>query len=191
MQGRDHRGRTSGPCFRLVSASVLGAWLAIGNAFPEYSEGEEKGVGAFECRDLTGTVDPGPVDYVTDIQAGIFDSEFSTCSGCHAAQGGLGGLGLAASVSYDQLVCAPTSTSTPGPSAGYRVVPFQPEESWLFLRINCFSQDNAGFRMPQFGSIVFTERQRQLYEWIRQGARPSLELPFSGGFESTGACPEL
>ncbi|MDX1571765.1 MAG: hypothetical protein R3200_14890 [Xanthomonadales bacterium] len=136
--------------------------------------------GMLNC-DVLDLVAPVPeVDYETEIQP-IFDNNF--CAGCHPTAGGLS---LQQGASFDDLVCQPTETPYP-PEGSLRVIPGNPGESWLFLRVNCDAPDTSGFRMP-VGSALTSSEQGLIRDWIAQGAKPFAGLVFRGGFEDGETC---
>ena len=114
------------------------------------------------CDDLNA-IEPVPdLDFEADIQP-----LFSTCINCHGANGG-GGLDLRPGEAYAQLVNVPTSSLQERP----RVDPFDPDNSSLFLAVNCASPGGPFFSMP---GINDPEARALLRDWINQGAR---ETPF-------------
>ena len=133
------------------------------------------------CDDLSGFPATEAVDYQTQIQP-LFGVGFGECTNCH---GGLGGLFLTPEQSYDELFCAPTETFN-SPAGSVRVVPRDPNNSWLLLRVTCERDGDSGFRMPQGSAFLTGEEKRLIFDWIRQGAYPSNEQLFDGGFEAIG-----
>lgn len=114
------------------------------------------------CDDLNA-IEPIPnLDFEADIQP-----LFSNCINCHGANGG-GGLDLRPGEAYAQLVNVPTSSLQERP----RVAPFDPDNSSLFLAVNCASPGGPFFSMP---GINEPEARALLRDWINQGAH---ETPF-------------
>lgn len=135
------------------------------------------GGASLTCDDISAIPELPRIDYATEIQP-IFDGR---CTFCH---GFSGGLSLEEDVSYEELFCQLTEGREPTP-AETRVVPFQAEESWLYLRIAC--DGSGGFRMPR-GGVLSTTDIALVRDWINQGARPSAEDLFRGGFEDNETC---
>ena len=120
------------------------------------------------CENLSAIIPFTQVSYSQNIQS-IFNS--GECLGCHSGNGGTGGaagLNLETLTSYQSLVSP--SVGTP------RVVPGDPLNSVLFLKINC---DNPGFgsRMPMDLGTMSAVRQQLIFDWIRLGA-PLLRAGF-------------
>lgn len=136
--------------------------------------------GTLTC-DALDFVEPVPaVDFAGEVQP-LFSENF--CTACHGASGGLS---LSPERAYEELFCHPTETAGMPPDAR-RVVPGNPERSWLFLRINCDAPSDAGFRMP-VGGLMPTSQQGLLRDWIAQGARPFGGLVLRVGFEAGETC---
>ena len=120
------------------------------------------------CESLSAVVPFTQVSYSLNIQS-IFNS--GECLSCHSGAGGAGGAGglnLETLTSYQSLLA---------PSVGNaRVLPGDPLNSVLFLKINC---DNPGFgsRMPMDLGPLSAVRQQLIFDWIRLGA-PLLRAGF-------------
>lgn len=120
------------------------------------------------CDNLSAVTPFTQVSYSLNIQS-IFNS--AECLSCHSGaggSGGAGGLNLETLTSYQSLLA---------PSVGNpRVLPGDPLNSVLFLKINC---DNPGFgsRMPMDLSPISAVRQQFIFDWIRLGA-PLLRAGF-------------
>jgi len=113
------------------------------------------------CENLSAVTPFTQVSYSLNIQS-IFDS--GDCLGCHSGAGGTGGAGglnLETLTSYQSLL-APNVGSP-------RVLPGDPLNSVLFLKINC---DDPGFgsRMPMDLGPLSAVRQQFIFDWIRLGA---------------------
>ncbi len=117
------------------------------------------------CENISAAVPFTQVSYSLNIQP-IFNS--GDCLSCHGGGGGAAGLNLEALNSYQSLL----SPSTGNP----RVLPGDPINSVLFLKINC---DNPGFgsRMPMDLNPLSAVRQQLIFDWIRLGA-PLLRAGF-------------
>ncbi len=92
------------------------------------------------------------------------DPMSSQCTRCHEGEIGAAGLGLSAGTSYGNLVGVP-SVETPL----LRVAPNLPDQSWLYIKINCESP-GVGTRMPQDSAALSNTQQRFIFDWIRLGA---------------------
>ena len=138
-----------------LSARFLRLFLLIVVAAPAFA-GAPSG-----CENLSAVQPFTQVSYSLNIQS-IFDS--GECLGCHSGgggSGGAGGLNLEMLTSYQSLVA---------PSVGNpRVLPGDPLNSVLFLKINC---DDPGFgsRMPMDLGPMSAVRQQLIFDWIRLGA---------------------
>ncbi len=128
------------------------------------------------CENLDDFDPVANVDFDTEIQP-ILD----TCTGCHG-KNGTAGLDLRPGHAYDNLVEV-VATSNP---ERYRVEPFNPDESNLFLAINCESPGGPGFQM----SGTTLDEQALIRDWIDQGALPEgqpepppppVSIPVMGG----------
>ncbi len=113
------------------------------------------------CQSLSAVAPFTQVSYSLNIQS-IFNS--ADCLSCHSGaggSGGAGGLNLEMLTSYQSLLA---------PSIGSpRVLPGDPLNSVLFLKINC---DDPGFgsRMPMDSAPLSEVRQQLIFDWIRLGA---------------------
>lgn len=89
------------------------------------------------------------------------------CVSCHITGEELGGLGLAPSLAYNQLVNADSQQSSMA-----RVKPGAPDESYLLHKLTGthLDQGGTGARMPQ-GFPPLTDTQVDLIsQWIAKGA---------------------
>jgi hypothetical protein len=117
------------------------------------------------CENISTIAPFTQVSYSQNIQP-IFNS--AECLSCHGGGGGAAGLNLEALNSYTSLL----NPSTGSP----RVLPGDPLNSVLFLKINC---DFPGFgsRMPMDLNPLSAVRQQLFFDWIRLGA-PLLRAGF-------------
>jgi hypothetical protein len=118
-----------------------------------------------------------PVRYDVSFEGDIRQFINNQCAGCH---GGSGNLSLAAGNIRSALL-VDTSTGletgrvaesqpTPTPATPIlRVRPGEPEQSMLFLRINCADPGAGTGRMP-LGGVAPLEFQALLHDWIAAGA---------------------
>ena len=142
-----------------LSITLLLASLAVSTAWAGGPSG---------CENLSAIVPFTQVSYSLNIQS-IFNT--GECLSCHSGAGGTGGAGglnLETLTSYQSLLA---------PSVGNaRVLPGDPLNSVLFLKINC---DNPGFgsRMPMDLGPLSAVRQQLIFDWIRLGA-PLLRAGF-------------
>ena len=117
--------------------------------------------GASGCETLSAVTPFTQVSYSLNIQS-IFDS--GECLGCHSGaggSGGAGGLNLERMTSYQSLLA---------PRVGNpRVVPGDPLNSVLFLKVNC-DEPGFGSRMPMDLGPLSAVRQQLIFDWIRLGA---------------------
>ena len=113
------------------------------------------------CENLSSVVPFTQISYSINIQS-IFNS--GECLGCHSGNGGTGGaagLNLEMLTSYQSLLA---------PSIGNaRVIPGDPLNSVLFLKINCVDP-GFGSRMPMDLGPLSAVRQQLIFDWIRLGA---------------------
>ena len=117
--------------------------------------------GASGCENLSAVAPFTQVSYSLNIQS-IFNS--GGCLDCHSGAGGTGGAGglnLETLSSYQSLLA---------PSVGNpRVLPGDPLNSVLFLKINC-DMPGFGSRMPMDLGPLSPVRQQLIFDWIRLGA---------------------
>jgi hypothetical protein len=101
-----------------------------------------------------------------DIQP-IFDRR-CLVGGCHTLASAQAGLILHASVSYDSLVNAVGATLEPSLR---RVVPFEPDESWLVRMIgdDPVARDGRS-RMPLAAAPLTPNQIQTIVNWIARGA---------------------
>lgn len=124
------------------------------------------------------------IEYGAAIQ-GIFNNFDGTngCIDCHFEIdfGPSGDLDLTAGVSWGNIVNA---TSAEDSSYTY-VVPFHPEQSLLFQKINC-DPPPVGQMMPRAGTLS-AEQQALVWDWILSGAPVNTtDDIFIGNFELRG-----
>jgi hypothetical protein len=107
-----------------------------------------------------------PVDFAAQIQP-IFDRSCATTF-CHAGSGPQQGLNLEAGKSYANIVSVP---STQAPSA-MRVVPFDAENSYLYLKLKGEQANlgGSGGRMPSGRPALPEDQLALIRAWIDQGA---------------------
>ena len=103
------------------------------------------------CDDLSGRTLHPNVDWRLDVKPILS----SRCLGCH--NGGL-----------------PPDVSDNGADAIFKLVNFyfkpgRPQESRLFVKVNCDSPDGGG-RMPLGSTKLSVLQQELIYDWIAQGA---------------------
>ena len=133
-------------------------------------------VGATACDESLSTL-AGPTPNLeptfASIQSEIFETTDSAgrsaCTNCHTNVGRnpSGGLNLTHDVAYDQLVNVP-SRNKPG---AIRVVPSDPESSYLVHKVSRPARESVGNRMPNNGPPYLTDGQIQILErWIEIGA---------------------
>lgn len=89
------------------------------------------------------------------------------CVSCHITGEELGGLGLAPSLAYDQLVNADSQQS-----AMARVKPGAPDESYLLHKLagTHLDQGGTGTRMPQGFPPLADAQVELISRWIAAGA---------------------
>ncbi len=112
---------------------------------------------------LTGLAACAPAPPLSDVEAKVF-ARGCVFSSCHAANGSpAGGLSLSGST-FDKLVNVKSTLAPQKP----RVVPFDPEQSFLFEKI---AQDkpSAGMRMPP-GQPLAEDEIAMIRAWIVAGA---------------------
>lgn len=142
-------------CACLLFAASLFAWSPVTHAHWMF------GSPPSGCTDLDGIPPVSELDFNTEIQP-----LFANCTGCHG-QNGSAGLDLRPGQAYANLVKVISNTN----SERLRVAPFDPQQSALFLAVNCAQPGGPGFQMPGMNTL-----QRALVrDWINQGA---FETPF-------------
>ena len=110
-----------------------------------------------------GELRAGPAEFAHDVLPILQKN----CVSCHVTGEELGGLGLAPSLAYRQLVNVPSHESTL-----LRVKPGAPEESYLLHKLNGthLDQGGSGGRMP-LGLPPLADTQLALIrQWIQSGA---------------------
>lgn len=160
-----------------MTSRLIGAALFVAAATsPAHAQ-------TLQCADLTGVPPIENVRFDEDVLP-IFEDDLLQCTSCHGTSAQLAlDRGEA---THEELFCVDTQGSVPQPS-GKRVVPGDPMESWLYLRVACDDPNDFGFRMPRNGQILTSSELRIIYDWIMQGA-PSAEEIFASRFDSRGSC---
>ena len=108
------------------------------------------------CSDLRGTAIHPNVSWQLDVKPILSATPGGRCIGCHNG-------GLAPDVSD-------TNVDAIFKLVNVYVKPGRPQESRLFVKINCESPDGGG-RMPPGNQPLSTLQQEIIYDWIAQGAR--------------------
>jgi hypothetical protein len=111
----------------------------------------------------------------------MFESSVNKCSGCHGPQGPEAGLTLGGHVSSADIVANLVNVPTATGGQFIRVVPGDPEHSWIYLKASALAA-NAGCvetttaqcktgQMPPSDSVRPTTAELgALYDWIKSGA---------------------
>lgn len=87
------------------------------------------------------------------------------CNFCHIGDD-LGGFNIDPDFAYANLINIGSSTG----AGMVRVRPFQPAESWLWIKVNC-QQPGLGVRMPRNGPPYLSPTlQALIVDWILLGA---------------------
>jgi len=111
----------------------------------------------------------------------MFESSTNKCSGCHGPQGPEAGMTLGGHVSSADIVSNLVNHPTATGGQFIRVVPGDPEHSWLYLKAAALAADAGCMetataqcktgQMPPTTSVRPTTEQLQtLYDWIKSGA---------------------
>jgi hypothetical protein len=143
-----------------------------------------------------------PIDTVPPIYSGIqfaaaIDGIFTNyngagngCADCHTTA--MGSQAAAGGLDLDPSETSPWTNLVGVPSALYPgyvyVVPNHPEQSLLFLKIDC-DQPGAGVRMPLGGYAggLTVEQIATIYDWIAEGAPAgTTDGIFRNGFDPRG-----
>lgn len=107
---------------------------------------------------------------LTSIQEYIFDPGCALPS-CHSSLSQRGGLVLEAGRSYTQLVNVPAENDAAKAVNKLRVVPGQPEKSFLMDKLTGPGPDE-GSLMPSGTDGLAASQIEVIRTWIQQGARP-------------------
>lgn len=109
------------------------------------------------------------VDFETEVQP-IFTFG---CANCHVQSPfPEAGLRLDPGKSLGDLI----NVTSPQNPQYIRVVPFVPELSLLFDKVNC-EEPRIGARMPLGRSAITIQDQARIYDWIKQGALATPAVP--------------
>lgn len=127
------------------------------------------------CADFSGTEDPafGLPDVVVaqpSFAADVQPILKMRCAvgGCHTLASEQGGLALDATVSYDELVGVPATSSG---SAYLRVAPGNAADSWLIRRVRADPALRNGLTRMPLATLPLTSNQiSTIVNWIDQGA---------------------
>src|SRR5262249_42419001 len=112
---------------------------------------------------------PGPIPpRLSALQERIFTPS-CTFSTCHSAQGHEGDLVLVAGRSFAQLVNAPAYQDAAAAAHLLRVVPGQPEQSFLVLKLRPHLPAAYGKQMPDASGLLDADARAAIEEWIRRG----------------------
>ena len=114
------------------------------------------------------TVTPKTVEpTLTSIQAVIFTN--CALQSCHGASA-KAGLSLVSGRSYEQLVNVQSLGDNKNSPSFYRVKPYSPDSSFLYIKITSPGQ-GQGDRMPQAGNSLSQNEIAAIRQWIAEGAK--------------------
>jgi hypothetical protein len=91
---------------------------------------------------------------------------------CHSAQARSGGLVLEAGAAYDDLVGAAPTLAAARAQGWLRVTPFEPEQSFLLVKLTGPTSTAYGARMPLVGAPLSAAQVDMIRGWILAGAMP-------------------
>jgi hypothetical protein len=120
---------------------------------------------ALRCRPAPGA---GPPASFATIQRTVFARSCSTLS-CHGASGA-GGLTLAGDAAYRNLVGVPATNPAAHDAGLLRVVPGDPDSSFLMQKLRGALTAGEGTPMPQVGFPLSAARVELVRRWIAAGA---------------------
>lgn len=127
--------------------------------------------------ELSGIAPTPNVDFNTTIQP-IFNTR---CAGCHTGGAQLGNLNLDRPNAVQHLVGVHSDNAFAGIP---RVTPGDPDQSFLFKKVNCTNlNSNLGVRMPfrdvsvPFNNFLSPAEQALIRDWIAQGAQAFVTVP--------------
>jgi hypothetical protein len=149
--------------FGIVSAAlvwVITAGCGSGRTIVDTSGSPSSGAGG-----TTGGVQPGGVDFATQIQP-IFTSNCALSS-CHAADTASEGMILDAGQSYSNIVNVTSAEVAPEK----RVQPGDSAHSYLYEKIS-HAQPASGSQMPLGSNPLPADQMALIKNWIDQGAKP-------------------
>ena len=117
---------------------------------------------------------PAPTCNTTDdtytlIQRRIFGGHGCAVASCHGSFA-QGGLELLADTSYAQLVGVPASNPAAAGAGKVRVVPGDPDASFLVQKLRGTLAAGEGEAMPRIGAVLDAEELALVEGWIRDGA---------------------
>lgn len=162
-----------------VCRALLHCLLAAAIPVFAFARGSAIEPAASGCTNLDAVPIQFTIDYQSAIQ-GIFDNH---CIECHSGDPPLpADLDLGAGGSWSHLFNVPSSQNP----AFTRVAPNHPDQSLLFLKVNC-DIPGVGHRMPYGRDALQPEDQALIFDWIAAGApSTTTDVIFSGGFEVRG-----
>ena len=156
-------------CMPVVSLPVAKGRLPL--KLQRLGKGPRKTL-ALVCRPPRRTHLPRPTGggttYAT-IQKKIFDSTCATPT-CHGSAAASGGLNLAAGSSYGNLVSVPAENPAAQASGALRVVPGNPDASFLFEKLLGNIKPTEGVKMPLVGRPLSAAELDLIRRWIAAGA---------------------
>ena len=107
------------------------------------------------CDDLSGRPIHIAVDWQAEIKPILNDTLGGLCLNCH--------------VGYPDF--SDTDVDAIYKIVKDRVIPGRPEDSRLFLKVNCDAPPTGGARMPLNQPPLSLLQQELIHDWIAQGAR--------------------
>lgn len=91
---------------------------------------------------------------------------------CHSAQARSGGLVLEAGAAWDALVGAPPTLAAARAAGWLRVTPYEPDQSFLLVKLTQPTSATYGARMPLVGMPLSEAQIEMIRGWIAAGALP-------------------
>jgi hypothetical protein len=151
-------GRAAVYAAALLSLSALGCGNSAANAggYDASIDASETSVPCFGCGDASYSDAP-----VTVQVKGVVDAVCGNPDGCHG--GGVGGMGIHTNAEFDAMI---NVTSLENPMLK-RVLPGQPEESYVYLKVAC----EGGVILSCMPPGAHSDRTAALFKaWIEAGA---------------------
>src|SRR2546425_1368273 len=123
----------------------------------------------FLCQPARNAGGSGGSATFATIQQKVFDATCATPS-CHGAAAAAGGLNLAAGSAYGNLVGISAANPAAGAAGVLRVVPGDPDHSFLLQKLLGQIGAAEGSRMPLVGTPVSPANLDLIRRWIAAGA---------------------
>ena len=160
---------TADSCTEPVSIQVKTRGKRLGRSVLKAQGPKKRERYTFVCRPSHQTPGGHPATFAKDIQKKIFDSTCATTF-CHGTGAASGGLDLSDGAAYANLVGVLATNEAAKAANLQRVLPNDPDDSFLLLKLEGTLAAGEGVPMPLVGGPLPASAIDTIRRWIAAGA---------------------